>query len=202
MPTQIVDQGLGIRGVSNDPAWLQRVLQSEAFHYTDLKEIGPEEIPVFSYVIIFRSNEVLWHSKGSYAEQRRAFKNKSMLGFPVPVCREDLTLLDREDHGLVQAGLTAVANDLDLEFSVDFPRFEINAELVGFARVALSSKTNAVVGIVKVEAHSEFEPLGKRLAVGSLEWAKVPGSISRSMFDPWTNSLLRCADDFSIRRLI
>ena len=202
LPAEIVELGLGTRGVSNDPDWLKRVLHSEAFDYSDLKDIGAGRIPIFSYVIIFRDNEVLWHTKGSYAEQRRAFTNKTMLGFPVPGCREDLTLLDRDDHGRVQAGLTAVANDLDLEFSVDFPRFEINAELTGFCRVSLSTEVDAVVGIVKVDSHSDFEPLGKRLAVGSLDWAPVPARSSRGAFDPWTNALLRNADEFAIRRLL
>jgi hypothetical protein len=113
-----------------------------------------------------------------------------MLGFPIPICHDDLTLFDVDDHGIVAAGLTAVANDLDLEFSAEFPSFEVSAEFQCLIPVLLETDTPALIGVVSVESPPDFEPIGRRLAVGNLEWRSVKGRWARSGFDPWSKAIL------------
>jgi hypothetical protein len=160
-------------------------------------------LPIYSYVIISRADELLLHSKSPYAEDRPQFIRKPMLGFPTPVCHDDLTLFDRDDHGLVSSGLTGVANDLDLEFSPEFPSFEVSATLLGLTHVPSKRQHGALVGVVSVEAPEGFEPSDRRLAIGSLEWARVDEVVARrSDLDPWSRTLLGALPAYRYTRLL
>jgi hypothetical protein len=178
------------------------LVRSGAIQYINLDELADDAVPVYSYAVITRSNELLLHTKGTYAEARPGYVSKAMLGFPIPICHDDLTLFDLDDHGIVQAGLTAVANDLDLEFSPEFPSFELSAELVGLAPLLLEGSARVLVGVVSVEAPPNFEPLGKRLAIGNLEWLRLGAHLSRSNFDPWSRDMLMRLPSLLDRKLL
>ena len=114
------------------------------------------------------------------------------MGFPIPICHDDLTLFDRQDHGIVSAGLTGVANDLDLEFSPEFPTFEVSAQFRALVHVPSNRQNGALVGVVLVEAPEGFEPSSRRLAIGHLEWSSLnEATARRADFDPWSRTLLK-----------
>jgi hypothetical protein len=172
------------------PDAFAEIVRAGGISYVSLDNCPVDLLPIYSYVIIRRGDQILVHTKGSYAESRRGYVSKEMLGFPVPICHDDLTLFDIDDHGIVAAGLTAVANDLDLEFSAEFPSFEVSAEFQCLVPVVVESETPALVGIVPVEAPPNFEPIGRRLAVGNLEWRPARERWAKYGFDPWSRDIL------------
>lgn len=149
-------------------------------------------VPVYSYAIIRNGSHILLHTKSAYAESRKPFTDRLMVGFPTPVCHDDMTLFDMEDHGIVSAGLTGVAIDLDLEFSSELPRFERSASLTSLELVPDKFTGFSLLGIVELLAPAEFEPTNKRLAIGELEWFDPNSPRHRIYdFDPWSQYLIR-----------
>lgn len=182
-----------IEGSPIGPSRFRDLLEQGLINYINLDDVAQvTAVPIYSYVIVSKSRKLLLHSKSSYAEERPNFLRRPMLGFPSALCHDDLTLFDRDDHGAVSAGLTAVANDLDLEFSPEFPTFELSAEFKGLVHVPSNRQHGALVGLVFVEAPVGFEPSDRRLAIGHLEWASFEDCLSRrGDFDPWSRALLR-----------
>jgi len=172
------------------PDAFAEIVRAGGVKYVSLDSCPADLIPIHSYVIIRREDKILLHTKGSYAESRRGYVSKEMLGFPVAICHDDLTLFDVDDHGIVAAGLTAVANDLDLEFSAEFPSFELGAEFRRLIPILPDTEESALVGVVTLEAPPDFEPTGRRLAVGNLEWRPASERWPKSGFDPWSKAIL------------
>lgn len=173
-------------GVIISPDEWSALIKTNAISYEKYDNAREKGLyPAMSYPIIMRNEEILIHSKGAYAESRQNYVGKLMIGFPIPICHDDLTLLDQDDHGAISAGLTAVAMDLDLEFSPEFPAFEQSADLIGIV-AAPSDETGIVLfAVVSVTAVERFQPSGRRLAVGSLHWRSLGQSdISSGDFDP------------------
>ena len=175
------------------PEQFRDVIQAGFIQYDHLNTMDFDRlVPIYAYVMLRRKGLILIHTKSPYAESRTPFLRKAMIGFPIPICHDDMTLFDIEDHGIVSAGLTAVAIDLDLEFSIDFPRFEQEAQLRTLVSIPERNGSLSLVGLVEVEAPEDFEPIGRRLAVGGLEWTGPQFSGYRlNDFDPWSQHLLR-----------
>jgi len=160
--------------------------------YRDLKDIDDSVVPIYAYVVIRRGESTLVHAKGAYSERRSTFVGRLMIGFPVPLCHDDMTLFELESHGIVSAGLTATAIDLDLEFSAEFPSFEEDARLDALIPVSGEKGEVALAGIVLVQAPADFEPAGRRLSVSELRWLSLNNSGIRVRdLDPWSKNLLR-----------
>jgi hypothetical protein len=161
--------------------------------YADQAEIAEKALcGIHSFVVVTRGSEVLVHRRGNYAEGRRHFVQKQTIGFSSPLAHDDLTLFDIDDHGLVSAGLTALAIDLDFEFSSEFPRFEEIAKLQACAVVPGPAGVASLLGIVRVEAPADFEPTKRRLAINDLSWLNLRPRKSRlTDFDPWSRHILR-----------
>src|SRR5690606_31737873 len=100
----------------------------------------------------------------------------------------DMTFFEFDNHGVVNAGLTAAAIDLDLEFSRDLPFFENNSRFLGCLFFEHRCET-ALLGLVKVTTPEFFYPETKRLAVNELGWIE-PFNKPQYSFDPWSESFL------------
>jgi hypothetical protein len=175
------------------PDDFQNVVRSGEIGYADAPQITSDSLcGIYSFVIITRGAEVLVHRKGTYREGRKAFVQKRTLGFSSPLAHDDMTLFDFDDHGLVSAGLTAVAIDLDVEFSSDLPKFEEVAFLHSCPVVPTKAGGKSLLGVVRVEAPPTFEPTGKRLAINDLCWMRLSERRGVSAeFDPWSRYLLK-----------
>jgi hypothetical protein len=175
------------------PEDFQQIVRSGDIGYADASDIALEDLcGIYSFVIITRGDEVLVHRKGNYREGRKAFVQKQTIGFTSPLAHDDMTLFDYDDHGLVSAGLTAVAIDLDVEFSSDLPRFEEVAYLHSCPLVPTRAAGKTLLGVVRVEAPTSFEPTRRRLAINDLRWMRISERRgSTADFDPWSRYLLR-----------
>lgn len=102
-------------------------------------------------------------------------------------------MFDVDDHGIVSAGLTALAIDLDFEFGRDLPLFEESAELATCAVVPDRAGVKSLLGLVRVEAPEEFQPTDRRLSISDLHWIDIAkrSSYRTTEFDPWSRYLLR-----------
>ncbi len=171
------------------PAQLKRIIKRGDFVYRDLTENEDDFlVPFYSFTFFQRRNEFLSFDRGSFREHRNEFLGKKSLGFTVPVEHDDMTLFEFENHGVVNAGLTAAAIDLDLEFSRDLPFFENNSKFLGCLFFEHRGKS-ALLGLVKVASPGFFYPETKRLAVNDLGWVE-PFDKPRYSFDPWTEHFL------------
>ncbi len=161
--------------------------------YADQVEVHDRSLcGIYAYVIVSRGEEVLVHRRGNYREGRRSFVQKLSLGFSCPISHDDMTLFDFDDHGLVSAGITALAIDLDVEFSSELPKFEEAAHLQLCPIVPGPGQATNLIGIVRVEAPTTFEPTRKRLAINDLGWMYMGDRRARVReFDPWSRYLIR-----------
>lgn len=175
------------------PDAFEQIVKRGDIGYADQDEIVERGLcGIHSFVIVTRGEYVLVHRRGNYAEGRKSFVQKRTIGFSSPLAHDDLTLFDIHDHGMVSAGLTALAIDLDFEFSSEFPRFEEVAKLQACAIIPGPRGITDLLGIVRVEAPSEFEPTRKRLAINDLCWVSLRERVERvGEFDPWSRHILK-----------
>jgi hypothetical protein len=175
------------------PNDFERAIRDGGIGYANTQDLLDRGLcGIYSFVIVTRGTEVLVHRKGNYREGRKSFVQKRTLGFSCPISHDDMTLFDYEDHGLVSAGLTALAIDLDVEFSSDFPRFEEDAYLHYCLIIPGPRGVRSLLGVVRVEAPESFEPTRKRLAINDLAWMSLGDRRTRlTEFDPWSRYLLR-----------
>ncbi len=171
------------------PAQLKRIIKRGDFVYRDLTaEPDNSLIPFYSFTYFKRKNGFLGFDRGSFREQRSDFIHKRSLGFTVPVEHDDMTLFEFDNHGVINAGLTAAAIDLDLEFSRDLPYFENNSKFSGCLFYERPNQ-HALLGIVKITSPEFFYPETKRLAINELGWVDLC-NIPKHNFDPWTEQFL------------
>ncbi len=172
------------------PGQLSTHIRSNDVEYLDL-HTATDLVPLYSYPIIRRGAEVLVHTKSTYGENRPDFRGRKMLGFANPIDVLDLTLFDQDDHGLVTAGLSAVFNDLDLEFSEFLPLLEDSADLICVLPVQWRKDQRALLGCVIIDAPSDFRPADRRLAIDAIEWWPIGAAHVRpGLFDPWSKEVL------------
>jgi hypothetical protein len=171
----------------------ENVIRLGGVGYTDAEYVGKDRLcAIYSFVVVTRGRELLVHRRGNYVEGRRSFTHKKTIGFSTPVVHDDMTLFDYEDHGLVSAGLTALAIDLDIEFSGYLPKIEDAARLQACPIVPGAPGGLNMLGLVRVEVPAHFEPGGRRLAIRDLEW--LPADMRRQRlneFDPWSRYVLK-----------
>lgn len=184
-------EALPLIGLPTIPSleFAQRIRANE-IEYLDLSAEN-SLAPVYSFTVIRRQGELLIHTKSAYGENRPDFRGRRMIGFTNPIDIFDLTLFDQDDHGIVTAGLSAVCNDLDLEFSEFLPSIEDSAKLLTLLPVQWRSGQRALLGCVVVDVPDHFRPSVRRLAIGAVEWWAVTNAKSKpGYFDPWSREVL------------
>jgi hypothetical protein len=91
------------------------LIHSRRYHYAESsRNRAPNDMLVWSFVLVLRSNLVLTYRQGRYREDRDNFLQKRSVGFFSPVVHDDLTLFDQADHGIVASGIRALTLDLNL----------------------------------------------------------------------------------------
>jgi hypothetical protein len=146
-----------------------------------------DDVLVWSFVLVLRSNRVLTYRHGRYREDRDSFLQKRSVGFFCPVVHDDLTLFDQADHGIVASGLRAVSVDLNLTTDLQLSR---SAELKGFV-CANSDNLSNLLGVIAFQAPEWLEPVTRRLAINDLAWHDVQFQLNHyEDFDPWSRLVM------------
>jgi HB1, ASXL, restriction endonuclease HTH domain len=164
------------------------LLHAQHYHYAPSSRLAaPDDVLVWSFVLVLRSNNVLTYRHGRYREDRDNFLQKRSVGFFCPVVHDDLSLFDQADHGIVTSGMRAVSVDLNLTPDLQLSR---NAELKGFICANDDNRPN-LLGIIVFEAPEWLEPITRRLAINDLAWHDLQLPINHHEdFDPWSRLVL------------
>jgi hypothetical protein len=163
-------------------------LHKQQFHYAESSGArSPEDVLVWSFVLVLRNDFLLTYRHGRYRENRDAFLQKRSIGFFCPVVHDDLTLFDQADHGVVECGVRALAIDLNLSIDASFSQ---NAKLKGFVCASQGNSLD-LLGLVAFQAPEWFEPFTRRLAINDLAWHDTRVRLNHyEDFDPWSRLIL------------
>jgi hypothetical protein len=164
------------------------LFQSHRYHYAlSSRNRNPNDVLVWSFVLVLRSNFVLTYRHGRYREERDNFLQKRSIGFFSPVVHDDLTLFDQADHGIVASGMRALSEDLNL---APDPQLSLSAELAGFVCAKERDSTN-LLGVVTLHAPDWLEPFTRRLAINDVAWHDLRVKVNHyEDFDPWSRTVL------------
>lgn len=170
-----------------------RMLRARSYHYTpSSRRRSPEDVLVWSFVMVMRSNWVLTYRHGRYREDRDSFLQKRSIGFFCPVVHNDLTLFDQADHGIVASGMRALTVDLNLDSDLHLTQ---GAALRGFVCAGNDDPPN-LLGVVTFEAPEWLEPFTRRLAINDLSWHDLQVQLNHHEdFDPWSRIILENLTD-------
>lgn len=172
-------------------AILDLLVRGIYYYPRSTKTTGPDDVIVWSFVIVARGSHVLTYRHGEYREERDAFHNRRAIGFYAPVLEGDRTLFDLDDHGIIHRGISTVSIDLGLTTQVDLigPGSQI-ATLESF--VALSEAWGtSLLSVIRFEAPEWFEPYARRLAINDLQWMDLATQPNHAEdFDPWSKAVL------------
>jgi HB1, ASXL, restriction endonuclease HTH domain len=156
----------------------------EYMEYTKAKSV--QNAVVWSYVVIFRDDEVLQYRRGRYREQRDEFTNQKTIGFVSLPTESDRNFFSIDNFGLISSGIAAAAADIDLPYTVlGVEEIEARAALEFYACF-----DDEVVGVVTFKCPDWFEPIGRKLAINDLKWTatrNIPNDMDD--FDPWSREL-------------
>jgi hypothetical protein len=161
-----------------------KLLRSRDYHYAaSSRDRTPDDVLVWSFVLVLRDNFVLTYRHGRYREDRDNFLQKRSIGFFCPVVHDDFTLFDQADHGIVASGVRALSVDLNL---TPDPALSQNAKLRGFV-CSNGDNTPNLLGLVTFEAPEWLEPFTRRLAINDLAWHDLHVQLNHyEDFDPWS----------------
>jgi HB1, ASXL, restriction endonuclease HTH domain len=169
-----------------------KLLRSNRFNYAGGKDRTPEEIIVWSFVVIVRNTKILTYRIGRYRDGRDSFTQKRSIGFFRPICETDRTLFDLKDHGIVSSGVRAASIDLDFPQNVmGEEEYRARSDLSCFlVHKSISGVTN-LLALIRFECPDWFEPTKRRLAINDLQWLDLRTPINYiEDFDPWSQLAL------------
>lgn len=173
-------------------ATVLKLLSGGIHHYPlSTKTILPDDVMVWSFVVVTRGTSVLTYRHGEYREEREAFRHRRAIGFYAPVLEGDRTLFDLEDHGIIHRGISTVSIDLGLTTQIDLvgPGSQI-ATLESFVVPPEPGKTS-LLSVIRFEAPDWFEPYARRLAINDLQWMELDDHRDRvDDLDPWSRAVL------------
>ena len=171
------------------------LLGKQKFHYVkDLRSRGPEDVIVWSFVIVTRGVNVLAYRHGHYREDRDTFLNRRSIGFYTPVVDCDYDLFDDGSRGIMSSGMKAVLMDLDFPISGLREEDQENVGLTGFLLPQQLEDVCDILAVVRFECPAWFEPLNRRLAINDLTWMDMSRPVNHpDDFDPWSRRVLEWA---------
>ena len=165
-----------------------KLLKSRRYRYAESsRDRAPNEVLVWSFILVVRSNLILTYRHGRYREDRDSFQQKRSVGFFSPVVHDDLTLFDQDDHGIVASGVRTLADDMNLRPD---PLLKRSAKLGAFLCVNDDNPPN-LLGLITFQAPDWFEPFTRRLAINDLAWHDLRVQLNHyEDFDPWSRLIL------------
>jgi len=178
---------------------LQRPIASHDYHYAiDLAHRVRGDVLVWSFIVVLRNAEVLTYRQGRYREDRDAFFERRSLGFYAPVVKSDRNLFDQANHGLVASALDTLAFDLDLIGNAAWSELTSKSELQSFVYFENGQRAD-LLGVVRLNCPSWFEPLTRRLAINDLTWQDLTTPANHiEDYDPWSQIVFHQAQRWAM----
>lgn len=177
-----------------EPANTQNLLSYDKIRFENAKRITPEEdsLPVWSFVVVCRGEEILTYRQGRYRQQRDGFENQRTIGFSTLVEMEQITLFDYDEMAVISAGLKSTVVDLGYqENALNLSTEQANASLEFSVLFEEVGKIKELVCVIAYECPDWLEPTKRRLAINDLQWLKATHPVNNlDDFDPWSKKIL------------
>lgn len=182
-----------------DPRRVFDLLQSDSYRYDEPREKAGDSVFVWSFVSVRRSFELLTYRVGRFRDNRDSFMARRSIGFKTLVHRDERTLFNFDDFGIIDSGVHAAKIDLDIPEIVHSDAIErSNVQLLCFLWVAYSSVASDLLAVINFECPNWFEPTKRRLALNDLAWLDTRLPINNiEDFDPWSKSVLIESSSFN-----
>ena len=159
--------------------------------YLPYKETRLEHIPVWRFMLFTREEEVLSYRVGKYRSRSDETISTRTLGVTSLVTEYQQTLFNHQDLGILEAGVSALAIDLDFPLGSDILEAETSGDITMIS-VGDGEDVEAVLMVIEAGCPSWFEPKSRRLSMNDMKWIpfRVPPKHIED-FDPWTQAVVR-----------
>lgn len=170
---------------------LDALRETGELNYFEISKAPDGHVPIWCFVILVREDSVLSYRVGRYRAHDDNAAAKRTVGFTSLVTENQQTLFNRHDLGVVEAGVTALAIDLDFPMDVEVLEAK-TSEAPTIVEVTTGDDLNAVLLVVETNCPSWFEPDTRRLSMNDLQWIpfRVPPN-HLDDFDTWTQAVVR-----------
>jgi hypothetical protein len=164
------------------------LLSADRYLYEDPKAGKKKLVFLRSFVCVRRANSILTYRLGRYRDNRDSFMLRRSVGFWTFVHRDEHTLFNLDDFGIVDSGVQATKIDLDIP-ELSKPE-RLKASLRHFILTQGNEATD-LLAVIDFECPGWFEPTKRRLALNDLTWldATIPVN-DIDDFDPWSKVVL------------
>lgn len=171
---------------------IEEASSHDAIRYIDLEHESDGNLPVWSFSIVRRHDQILTYRIGRYRDDDDNFANRRTIGFPGLVSYHDRTLFSGDDLGAKECGLRALLSDLDISRKAFKNPTDILYPSILFA-VFVSGRDErpAILLIMEWPCPDWFEPINRRLSLNNLSWMDSlikPNDIHD--FEPWSIAAL------------
>ena len=179
-------------GTAIPPELVFNLLRSDRYRYDDPKNRKESSVFLWSFVSVRRDCEVLTYRLGRYRDDRDTFMARRSVGFSTLVHRDERTLFNINDFGIVDSGVHATKVDLDVpEVHSTGHGDRGAATLVHFIWVFQNTGQSDLLAVINFECPKWFEPERRRLALNDLSWLDIRTPVNNvDDFDPWSRSVL------------
>ena len=190
MKRRIIVGAANQRGVVQTSA-IVNFIEQGSFHYARSSRITHcDDVVVWAFILVIRSGHVLTYRQGHYREDRDTFMHKRTIGFYTPVVDKDMGLFELKDHGIVSSGVTAMAEDLDLQDKQLWDTLRTRSNLKSFL-FSESEMSHDLLAVIAFSCPDWLDPTSKRLAINDLEWLDLRSPLNHhDDFDPWSAAIL------------
>ena len=184
---QRLSSGLDTYGLSV----LSELLETGDLTYLPYEETRLEHIPVWCFMLFTREEEVLSYRVGKYRSRSDETISKRTVGVTSLVTEYQQTLFNHQDLGILEAGVSALAIDLDFPLGSDTLEAETSSDMTMIS-VGDGEDVEAVLMTIEAGCPSWFEPTSRRLSMNDMKWIpfRVPPNHIND-FDPWTQAVVR-----------
>lgn len=169
----------------------EELRQSGELSYFEVKKRPEGHIPIWCFVMLVREECVLSYRVGRYRAQDENLTSKRTVGFTTLVTEAQQTLFNHHDLGVIEAGVTALALDIDFPMDVEVLEGE-TSDVASVVTVRQDDDIQAALLVIETVCPTWFEPTTRRLSMNDMKWIpfRVPPNHLED-FDPWTQAVVR-----------
>ncbi|MGK9168362.1 winged helix-turn-helix domain-containing protein [Inquilinus limosus] len=174
------------------PERVLRLLHKNRYRYDDPKDQRPDSVFLWSFVAVRRDCEVLTYRLGRYRDDRDTFMSRRSVGFSTLVSREQSTLFNIEDLGIVESGVNAAKMDLDVPVvRHSSEATQSQASLTNFIWVEHERGQSDLLAVISFRCPDWFHPERRRLSLNDVSWLDMKTPVNNiDDFDPWSRCVL------------
>jgi len=165
--------------------------ESGELSYHKVKSRPKDHVPIWCFVMMTRDDCVLSYRVGRYRAHEEELTSKRTVGFTTLVTEAQQTLFNHHDLGIIEAGVTALALDVDFPMDVEVLEAE-TSDVSSVVSVTFDDEVEAALLIIETACPHWFEPTTRRLSMNDMTWIpfRVPPNHLED-FDPWTQAVVR-----------